>query len=62
MKEQIEALLTERRGYVIRGLTDRVAAVDAALAALGYAAVETATAEPQSETATRKKPTRRLKG
>lgn len=58
----IAALLEERRGYVARQLTDRVADVDAALAALNYAATETATAEPQVETATRKKPTRRKKG
>lgn len=32
----IEALLWERKGYVVRGLDDRVAAVDASLAALGY--------------------------
>lgn len=33
---QIEALLFERQGYIVRGLPDRVAAVDASLAALGY--------------------------
>lgn len=33
----VESLLEERRGYVLRGLTDRVAQVDAELAALGYA-------------------------
>lgn len=32
----IDALLEERRGYVLRGLTARVAAVDGALAAEGY--------------------------
>jgi hypothetical protein len=59
---QIAALLEERRGYVARRLADRVAAVDTALAALNYAVTETATIEPQPETATRKKPTRRTKG
>lgn len=33
---RIEVLLRERAGYVARGLPDRVAAVDAALAAAGY--------------------------
>ena len=32
----IDALLAERRGYVQRGLDDRVSAVDEALAARGY--------------------------
>lgn len=32
----VEALLRERNGYVTRGLPERVAAVDASLAALGY--------------------------
>ncbi len=32
----VEALLRERQGYVTRGLADRVAAVDASLAAAGY--------------------------
>ena len=31
----IEALLEERRGYVVRGLKDRVAQVDAQIEALG---------------------------
>lgn len=31
----MEALLEERRGYVMRGLKDRVAQVDAAIKALG---------------------------
>lgn len=59
----IAALLAERSGYVARGLSSRVADVDAALAALGHGApVETASIEPQIETAARKKPTRRKKG
>lgn len=32
----IESLLRERDGYVLRGLPDRVAQVDAELAKLGY--------------------------
>jgi len=32
----IDALLEERRGYVARGLANRVAAVDAQLALLGH--------------------------
>ena len=60
--QMIAALLAERRGYVARRLAHRVADVDAALAALNYAVTETATIEPQAETATRKKPTRRTKG
>jgi len=42
---KIEALLRERAGYVARGLKDRVAAVDSALATLGHkVAPERATA------------------
>lgn len=59
----IEALLAERKGYERRGLTDRVAEVDAMLARLGvFTETETATAQPQVETAARKKPLRRKKG
>lgn len=57
----ISALLTERLGYVRRNLPDRVAEVDARLAALGHE-IETATVQPQVETAARKKPTKRKKG
>lgn len=32
----VEALLRERQGYVIRGLAERIAAVDAELARLGF--------------------------
>lgn len=35
---QVEALLRERQGYVVRDLPDRVAAVDASLSALGHKA------------------------
>ena len=51
---RIPALLEERRGYVLRGLTDRVALVDAALAAEGHQ-VETADASPVVETASIKR-------
>lgn len=47
---QIEALLAERRGYLVRGLHDRVKEVDAVLARLGHE-VETASVERRSETA-----------
>lgn len=57
----ITALLAERHGYVLRNLPERVAAVDARLAALGHQ-IETATVQPQVETAARKKPTKRKKG
>lgn len=62
----IQALENERRGYVMRGLDDRVAQVDAAIAALSpprTAAVETAVVNVPVETATvAAKPTRRAKG
>lgn len=61
-QSQIDALLAERAGYVMRKLPARVAAVDAALAALGYKSapkVETASAEPESERAVTGKRTRR---
>lgn len=61
-KALIEALLAERHGYVLRNLPERIAAVESRLASLGYHLTETATIEPQTETATRKKPTRRKKG
>jgi hypothetical protein len=50
----IEALLEERRGYVVRGLTARIAAVDAALASYGFAAGPEAPEDdgPVVETAT----------
>jgi hypothetical protein len=37
----IDALLAERRGYVVRGLDDRIAAVDAELDRYGYSADNT---------------------
>ena len=43
-------MLEERRGYVVRGLKDRIAQVDAELARLGFA-VEDERAEPAVETA-----------
>lgn len=59
MNDQIEALLTEREGYRRRGLKDRVAQVDAALAALGHKTVETASAEPRAERAAKPSPRKR---
>jgi hypothetical protein len=53
----IEALLLEREGYLRRNLPDRVKAVDAELSAAGYKkaapAVETATADPVVEQASK---------
>ena len=60
MDKQIEALLIERAGYVVRKKADRVKAVDEALRAFGYEAktvaseVETASIEPDAERAIRK--------
>lgn len=62
MDKQIEALLAERAGYVVRRLPARVAAVDEALRALGYKSaptVETATVEPDAERATNTKRAKR---
>jgi hypothetical protein len=59
---QIEALLTERAGYVLRKLPARVAAVDAALAALGYKnkpETETASVNTNTETASVSKRSKR---
>lgn len=57
--EMIAALLAERRGYVARGLRDRVKAVDEQLAALGHrVAPESAVAAPAPEKAVAPKPTR----
>ena len=46
-KATIDALLRERRGYEIYGLTDRVAAVDAELARLGHGPAKRA--EPKAK-------------
>ena len=66
MSKQIEALLEERRGYVMRNLPDRIKAVDAALRELGYEnkymTKETATAEPTEERAVIAPATKRKKG
>ena len=62
MKQQIEALLTERAGYVLRKLPARVAAVDEALRALGYKdapKVETASVDTEAERAAAPKRTKR---
>ena len=55
----IKALLDERKGLEARGLKDRIKAVDEQLKALGYSVKETASVEPQVETATAPKPRRR---
>jgi hypothetical protein len=49
----IAALLEERRGYLVRGLKDRAAEVDAELARVGHksAPVESADAPPAAERA-----------
>lgn len=52
MSKEIEALLQERAGYVLRKLPQRVKAVDEALAALGHKPKEAATAQPDEERAT----------
>lgn len=61
MNKEIEALLVERAGYVMRKKADRVKAVDEALRVLGYESkkadmpeVETASVEPDAERAVRK--------
>lgn len=63
MDKEIEALLVERLGYERRGRTDRVAAVDEQLRALGYGAhsapVETAAVEPSTERSIRRKSKKR---
>ena len=51
----VEALLLERDGYVRRGLTARVAQVDAALRAYGIEVEETASNAPIVEKAVRKR-------
>lgn len=57
--ETIAALLDERRGYVARGLSDRVTAVDEQLARLGHrVAPEAAVQAPAPERATQPKPSR----
>lgn len=54
MDKYIEALLAERNGYEVRGLKERVKAVDAALRDLGYVPsgkIEAAAVEPVVEKA-----------
>lgn len=63
-QDTINALLTERAGYVLRKLPARVAAVDAALAALGHKTstapkIETAAVETDTERAAAKPRTKR---
>ena len=63
-KSLIDALLEERRGYEVRGLKDRIKAVDEQLAALGFVSksskpVEVASVEPEVEVAAAPKVRRR---
>ena len=58
---EIEALLTEREGYVRRGRQDRVKSVDEALRQLGYGSavresqpVEVAVVEPEERAVVKK--------
>lgn len=64
MNNYVAALLLEREGYLRRGRQDRVAMIDDVLRSLGHVVdvVETSSIEPDVETTTRKKPTRRKKG
>jgi hypothetical protein len=60
MRKLVDALITEREGYVRRGRMDRVAEVDAQLRELGVenkyiAPVESATVQPVVEHSVRKK-------
>jgi hypothetical protein len=59
MKNEIEALLIEREGYVQRGLAARVAQVDAALRAYGVEVEETTMATPVVERAVKKRAKKR---
>jgi hypothetical protein len=67
MKNQIEALLAEKDGYLRRGLKDRAKQVDAVLAELGYehkyaqkyAETESASIEPEAERAVTPRVTKR---
>lgn len=54
MSQNVKSLLVEREGYVRRGLTNRVAQVDAELARLGFAVESDAEAEPEVEAAARR--------
>ena len=60
-KNLIAALLQEREGYIKRGLTERIEAIDASLKDLGYVAKETATLDPGTERATPPKARKRRK-
>jgi hypothetical protein len=46
MSLTVESLLEERRGYLLRGLKDRVAQVDAQIRLLGGVEVETVVSAP----------------
>lgn len=62
-EKMIEALLVERKGVEVRGLKDRIKAIDEQLKALGYVGkekpVEVASAKPEMEFASPAKPRRR---
>lgn len=58
---RIAALLQEREGYVRRNLFERIEAIDAILADLGYGAKETAALDPGTERATPPKARKRKK-
>lgn len=60
-KNLIAALLIERDGYLKRNLFERIEAIDATLAELGYVAKETATLDPGTERATPPKARKRKK-
>ena len=56
--KEIQSLLTERAGYVARGLKDRIASVDDALRVAGYVK-EVASVLPPAETASAPKVVRK---
>ena len=57
--DTLEALAEERRGYVQRGLDDRIAQVDAEIARIRGLTTEKATADPVVETAVKAAPAAR---
>lgn len=60
-ERQAASLQREREGYVLRGLTDRVAAVDAELARLGVPPADGAGATPKRRAERRPKSAARAK-
>lgn len=59
IEAMIKALLTERDGYVLRGMTERVAQVDEQLAALGHPLAPETTATSGGPERAVRKPARR---